>query len=186
MQGGYVKFLITHSRTLSLCLLLVWGGVVYSNTMEVPFYLDDVLNIVEPPAIHLKELSVSSFGKGIHEAYLTTRPVANISFALSYYFHGINVSGYHLVNIPLHLLCAVLIYLLFLHTLVLSTKDDSYRDEKIIALFAALIWLVHPVNTQTVTYVVQRMNGMAALFFMLSLYCYICGRRRDSIMARSC
>ncbi len=170
---------------LSLCLLLAWGYVVYSNTLEVPFYFDDVLNIVETPALHLKELSISGLVKILHEAHLVTRPVANLSFALNYYFNGVNVSWYHLVNIAIHLFCGVLMFLLFRHTLALSGESDNCGDDRIVPFFAALIWLVHPVNTQTVTYIVQRMNGLAAMFFLLALYCYICARRSESTRARA-
>ena len=180
-----MKFLADYSRRLPVFLLIIWGGLLYSNTLDVPFYFDDVLNIVEPPALHLKELSSSALGKVLHEAHLTTRPVANLSFALNYYLQGFDVGGYHLVNIFIHLFCAILIYFLSRKTLALAMTGTDLRDERIIAFFAALIWLVHPVNTQTVTYVVQRMNGLATMFFLLSFYGYILGRQRESGTART-
>jgi Flp pilus assembly protein TadD len=121
--------------------------------------------------------------------------VANISFGLNYYLGGYHVIGYHLVNIVIHMVTGLLLYLLVKTTLLLSWGTDGdasivklpaagsepahgWRslDPSWISFWAAALWLVHPVQTQSVTYIVQRMNSMAAMFCVLSLLLYARGR----------
>jgi len=118
-----------------------------------------------------------------------------LSFGLNYYFGGYDVFGYHLVNIVIHMITGLLLYLLVKTTLLLSWGTD--RDASIlkpaaggsepahgwrsldpswVSFWAAALWLVHPVQTQSVTYIVQRMNSMAAMFCVLCLLLYARGR----------
>jgi tetratricopeptide (TPR) repeat protein len=106
------------------------------------------------------------------ESPSSSRPVANISFALNYYFHQYHVLGYHLVNILIHAATAILLYLFVKTTLSIPSLSSRTEHHGWIAFFAALIWLVHPIQTQSVTYIVQRMNSMAAMFYVLSLLLY--------------
>lgn len=145
---------------------------LYANTLHAPFILDDKDNIVENRHIRLESLSV----QGVLDAALRSpriwRPAANLSFALNYYLGGYRVWGYHAVNILIHVMTAIAVFLLFRVTLAQSKTKDT----DLIAFWAALIWAVHPIQTQAVTYIVQRMTSMTALFFIVSLYCYAKGR----------
>jgi tetratricopeptide (TPR) repeat protein len=110
------------------------------------------------------------------ESDASNRPVANISFALNYYFHQYNVMGYHLVNILIHITAGILIYLFTKITLNTPTLRSMYTTDRWIPFFTAFLWLVHPIQTQSVSYIVQRMNSMAAMFYILSLLLYTKGR----------
>lgn len=159
-----------------LVLLTLGGVLIYSNTLQCPFLLDDLLNIPKNPHIRIKELNLKNIVAAGFSSYASSRPMANISFALNYYFHKYEVGGYHFVNIAIHILTAIFIYLFVKGTLRSPALKDKYKDTNLIAFFAALLWLVHPVQAQTVTYIVQRMTSMAAMFYMLSFLLYVKGR----------
>jgi tetratricopeptide (TPR) repeat protein len=102
--------------------------------------------------------------------------VSNISFALNYLLHGYNVTGYHVVNMFIHLATAITLYFLMRFTLTTPALQSQFKQDSPIPLIAALLWAVHPVHTQSVTYIVQRMNSMAAMFYLLALLFYVKGR----------
>jgi tetratricopeptide (TPR) repeat protein len=163
-------------KNLSITLLfLVVGFSVYANTFESPFIFDDTARIRENPHIRLTQFSLKDIVTAGFKSS-KTRPVAYISFALNYYFHQYDPLGYHIVNISIHILAGFILYLFLKTTLTLPSIGFRYQHPEVIAFLAALIWLVHPVQTQSVTYIVQRMNSLAALFFILSFWCYVKGR----------
>ncbi|MDY6953184.1 MAG: tetratricopeptide repeat protein [Thermodesulfobacteriota bacterium] len=153
---------------LLLFLLSLLVLFIYSNTLDSPFIFDDKPNIQDNPQIRLSELTLD----GVKKAGASSRPVAMISFALNYYFHQYNVLGYHLVNILIHITTGILLYLFVGITLKMPSVVAMYGAHRWIPFFTALLWLVHPTQTQSVTYVVQRMNSMAAMFYLLSLLLY--------------
>jgi Tfp pilus assembly protein PilF len=156
-------------------LFAILGAVLYANSLEVPFVYDDTQNIVINKAVHLEELSWA----GLKEAAVSekpTRAVAFITFALNYYFGGEQVAGYHIVNILIHVINASLVFWLVRLTLQLPALGYTARDASLIAFFTALLWLVNPVQTQTVTYIVQRWNSLAVMFYLAALLMYIHAR----------
>ncbi len=160
---------------LIVVLFVTLGSLIYSNTLEVSFVFDDIPKIQENPHIRITELSLSKLAKAGFKSS-ATRPFVFISFALNYYFHQFNLKGYHIVNIIIHLMTAVLLYFFIRTTLSIPLLSPQYSQPEVIAFFAALVWLVHPLHTQSVTYIVQRFNSMAAMFYVLSLWLYVKGR----------
>jgi protein O-mannosyl-transferase len=156
--------------TGSITLLAVIGVLLYMNTLESPFIFDDGINIVENPHIRMTAIAPDQIAQIKHS--ICPRPFANFTFALNYYFHQYQVRGYHLINILIHLVTAVLIFFIAKATLRLCRKESVWSTAPT-ALMAAIIWLIHPLQTQSVTYVVQRMNSLAAMFSLLALLCYI-------------
>jgi len=152
--------------------LVVLAFLIYSNILKSPFIFDDFNNIRHNPHIRLTKLTLEGVTRAGLESYSSNRPIANISFALNYYFHQDNVLGYHLVNILIHAAAGFFLYLLVKTTLNLPSLRSRYGSYEWIPLFTVLIWLVHPIQTQSVTYIVQRMNSMAAMFYVLSLLLY--------------
>ena len=163
-------------RGLSLLLFVILTLLIYSNTLEVPFYFDDEQNIDENPFVWLTNLTFQDITRAASESPVANRPIANISFALNYYFHQDNVIGYHAINIFIHLLAGILLYFFIKTTLSIPSLRSRYQRHSSIAFFAALLWIVHPIQTQSVTYIVQRMNSMAAMFYVLSFLLYVKGR----------
>lgn len=144
-----------------LCIAVI-GMVIYGNTLQVPWYLDDISVIARNPAI--RDLNGSWHG------VWGQRGLAMFSFALNYHFHGLELPGYHIVNIAIHLLTTLFVYL---------SLKRVFSCQPLVTLLAALIFLAHPLQTQSVTYVVQRMTSMSGMFFFISLYFYV--RARESM-----
>jgi len=160
-------------KLLPLALLVV---LLYANTLQGPFTFDDSSNIQNNPHIRLTELTLKGIINAGFQSPSSSRPFPKITFALNYYFHRYHVSGYHLLNILIHIAAGFSLYLLLKTTLsILSrrSRDESYEW---IAFLTVLIWLIHPIQTQSVTYIVQRMNSMATLFYVLSLLLYVKAR----------
>lgn len=161
-------------------LVLLFFAVIifllYSNTLGSPFLFDDVPNIEENHSIRLTKLTLGGIAEAGFKSVSSSRPVANISFALNYYFHQYDVTGYHVVNILIHIITGILVYFFIQATLRIPILRARYGHYKWMPLFSAVIWLVHPVQTQSVSYIVQRMNSMAALFYVLSFYLYVKAR----------
>lgn len=153
------------------------GGLLYANTLTVPFYFDDLANVRENLNIRASEINLASLWRAGSDSLIRTRPLANISFALNYHFNQYQVAGYHLVNITIHILTGIFLSLLFLTLLQSPGLGNRYKKQApLLALAAAAFWFVNPLHTQTVTYIVQRMNGMAALLYVCSLWFFLRGR----------
>jgi tetratricopeptide (TPR) repeat protein len=166
------------------CLLIVFffsviAFAIYSKTLHSPFVLDDLRKIEDNPRIRVNQLTPGEILRAGFQSS-KARPIAFITFALNYGFHKYDVFGYHVVNIAIHILSGFFLYLFLATTLKLPAVKSQYKQPDLIAFFAALIWLVHPIQTQSVTYIVQRTTSMASMFFILSLLFYAHGRRAES------
>jgi hypothetical protein len=149
--------------------------LIYSSNLSGPFIFDDS-RIENNPPLHITNLSLQSLTKAGFESSPSTRPVSYITFALNYYFHGFHTTGYHLVNICIHVLAAIFLFLLIKTTLSLPHLQNKYAKFAWLPFAAALFWAVHPLQIQSVTYIIQRMNSLSAMFYILSLYLYAKGR----------
>ncbi len=157
---------------ISIILICLVGMIAYSNSFNCSFHFDDHLNIEEN--ITIRNLSNVKAWWG----FVPSRPIGYLSFALDYHFHRLDVWGYHLVNLAIHVINAVLVWWLVLLTMstpVMRSQPMS-RHKMSMALFAALLFVSHPLATQSVTYIVQRLASLATLFYLLSLALYVKGR----------
>jgi len=154
-------------------LLSVVALVAYANTFDTPFVFDSKAAILENP--HVKTLwPITEAMKAPWLGPLAGRPVAALTFALNYAISGYSTWSYHATNLIIHLLAALTLYAII--RLTLSGPRLSARFEKhatALAFTIAAIWLVHPLQTESVTYVVQRSESLMALFYLLTLYCAI-------------
>jgi len=162
-----------------LCLAVV-TILIYSNSFHASFHLDDQ-EIIDNPNLHPKNLTISELKKSFYAAPIGKdtlyRPAAYLTFALNYYWGGLEVFGYHMVNLCIHLISALFLYLFIYLTLRLPSLEERYgKDAYHIALLTSALWATHPVQTQAVTYILQRMASMAAMFYVMSLYFYAKGR----------
>jgi Flp pilus assembly protein TadD len=165
---------------LAICLLCI---IIYSNTLNSSFVFDDFHNIKENPYIRLTDLDFDKLYDAGFKSPSSNRPVANISFAINYYFGKYDVTGYHIVNILIHLINGIIVYLLARIIFKQLSNVLKYRIPQspnppipFMSLFAALLFTAHPLQTQSVTYIVQRMNSMAVMFYLLAFVLYIYGR----------
>jgi tetratricopeptide (TPR) repeat protein len=164
------------------CLFLLFITLSYCNTLTASWHFDDMQNIVENEKLHLTSLDVDAivqtFFAHPREEGRTFRPVTYLSFALNWYIGGDNVVGYHIVNILLHWGTAVLLYLTTIQLLQTpALKQRPVSTNHFIALLATLLWALNPIQTQAVTYIVQRMAGLSTFFFLAAILCYLLGRR---------
>jgi protein O-mannosyl-transferase len=164
---------------LALGLIAAVAGAVYSNTLHVPFVFDDKMNIVDNPFVLIKVLSWERLWQLVTNPFEgSLRLFAYLTFALNYYFGDLDPFGFHLVNLFVHIAAGCLVYTLVLLTLNLPSLRERYGAISFkAALFTGLLFVAHPVQTQAVTYIVQRMASMAALFYLLAMVLYVKGRQ---------
>ena len=154
-----------------LLLISAIGALIYANTLTAAFQFDDRLNIVDN--LLIRDLGNLWPPTG-------ARWFGTLTFALNYLSGGLNPLGYHLVNICIHILCALSVYffvLLTFRTPYVSAHKGKAVSGAWFAFACALLFVAHPLQTQAVTYIVQRFASLAALLFMLSLDCYILARQ---------
>jgi protein O-mannosyl-transferase len=145
-------------------------GLAYANSLAGPFIFDDEATVVENPEIRDLRPSVALFPH--REAPTAGRPVVNLSFAINYALGGLSVAGYHAGNILVHLTCALILFGLVRRTLDLPELPPGIRDHSLdLACAIALLWAVHPLNSEAVDYVTQRTESLMALFYLLTMYC---------------
>lgn len=146
--------------------------IVYSNTFDAPFVFDDGMYITGNPEIR----SISSLWP------LTTRSLAYLSFALNFRFGGLDVFGYHIVNTAIHAANASLVFFMVSRTFATPWMKGALQSAGGAfgaAVLSSVIFAVHPVQTQAVTYITQRFASLATLFYLLSLASYIAWRARE-------
>ena len=161
-----------------LCVFAALTLAIYSNIFSSPFILDDLPFILNDPHIRMTEFTWENIQKAAIEASPRHRPLPNISFAVNYYLGRYHVTGYHIVNITIHLFTGIILFFFFNITLNISSsrRTTFSLHPTHIAMLAAMIWLVHPIHTQAVTYTCQRMTSLAAMFYILSLFLYVKAR----------
>jgi len=157
-------------------LIILLGLIIYLPAAGAPFVFDDEVNIIRNSRLH----DLANFWPPLGSRYL-----AHLSFALNYAMGGLHTTGYHLVNITIHILSAITLYGLvkglFATPAMMGLPGAAERGINsesdhlghYTALITALIFTAHPLNTQAVLYITQRFTCMAALFYLLSLYLYI-------------
>ena len=156
---------------LLILTLSVW--LLYGHSLDVPFYLDDFSSIQENPTIYNWKGTFSELWQ-----FAGQRIVGYYSFALNYQFDHFQVKGYHVVNILIHLLSGYFVFLLIrglLQTPFMKTQASEIL-QRYLPFVVALLFLIHPLQIQAVTYVVQRLASMAALFYIAALASFVYAR----------
>ncbi len=155
----------------------------YSNSFDCSWHFDDYDNITDNVNIQVQQFTwenVKKISLGIMGSSRISRPVSYLSFAANYYFGGLDVFGYHVVNFFIHFLAASFLFLFISNTLRLPLLRDRYaKHAASIALLASLLWAINPVQVTAVTYIVQRMASMVALFYIMAMYFYLKFRTAD-------
>ena len=163
-----------------IAIVVSAGILAYANSLSGPFIFDDDATVVENTQIRDWHPSTSLFPG--REAPTAGRPLVNASFAINYAVGGLQVRGYHVTNIAIHLLCGLALFGVVGRTLSLADIPTQLRDRAVDLAFAvALVWIVHPLNTEAVDYITQRTESMMGLFYLLTLYWAI----RAATQARS-
>jgi len=157
---------------LAALTILVAAAAAYSNSFRGPFIFDDVAAIERNDSIR----SLFSAEILIPPGRITVarRPLANLSFAINYSIGGLAVPSYHIGNLLIHLLAALTLFGIVRRTLLLPPLRDRFGAASTgLAAAVALIWVVHPLQTESVTYIVQRAESLMGLCYLLTLYAVI-------------
>ncbi|CAK0770272.1 protein O-mannosyl-transferase [Gammaproteobacteria bacterium] len=167
-------YALTILQWLFLALL---ATLAYLPGLDGSFTFDDISNIVFNPKIHATDLF--STLDALHSPFSSNRPLAMLSFALNHWRGGLDSSGYHLVNLLLHIANAVL--LLRLSELLLNSVPSDGANvlyqKRQVAFWGTVLWMLNPVQVHAVTYVVQRMTVLATSFYLLALIAYVSHRQ---------
>jgi len=153
-------------------VLVVAGVLAYATSFSNPFLYDDQTAIVKNTQIRtLSPLSVPLTPP--RDTPVAGRPLANLSLAVNYAYGGLDVTSYHVTNLALHLLVALVLFGIVRRTLLLGRPEGLQPHADGLALAAALVWVLHPLNSEVVNYLVQRTESLMALCYLATLYCAI-------------
>jgi Tfp pilus assembly protein PilF len=165
---------------LSLLIFLI-----YSNTFNASFHLDDFHSIVQNTKLQIDNLYPRTIFDAVTGNKPFFRPVSNLSIALNWYFGKDDVTGYHYVNLTVHILTTFFLFLTIINLFNSPNLVGKYKKNKFfIAVLATTLWAINPIQTQAITYIVQRMAALAAMFYVMGLYCYIKARISNSVKDR--
>lgn len=158
---------------LHIALIVLAGVLVYGNGLSGPLLFDDETSILNNPSI--RQLTpLSGPLNPPRNTPVAGRPVVNLTFAVNYAIGGLDVTSYHLTNVVVHLLAALALYGIIRRALRLARVPSSLSgDADYVALAAALLWVVHPLNSESVSYLTQRSESLMALFYLLTMYASI-------------
>jgi hypothetical protein len=163
---------------LPLVGLLLLIGFAYYAAPENDFYLDDFGNIVDASAIHIPELTFANLAEAARDALLPSRPLANMTFAFDWWRGNGDPRPFQWTNLVIHGAAAGAVFAF----LILALRRIGHRPGVTCAaaFFGAALWACHPIEVQAVTYIVQRMTSLAALFTLLTVIFYLLARTSDT------
>jgi len=151
--------------------LIMCGVLAYISSFWGVFLFDDEHAILQDRSIR----SFLAFFNDFVEKPYRGRPLLRLSFAINYALGGTNVAGYHALNLGIHLTSGLALFGVLRRTPLPVAGELKSKLSEPIAFFVALLWLVHPLQTQSVTYIVQRGEALMGLFYLLTLYTVIRG-----------
>ncbi len=183
-EGIGKTFTSRFHHIFSISLILIISIAIYSNILSSRFVFDDIESIVE----NYKIRDLSNFWPPSGNRY-----IGFLSFAINYHFGKLDVFGYHLFNIIIHIINGLLVYSLILLTLktpvlertTLNSQSSIFNRQLLflIPLTVSLVFVSHPIQTQAVTYIVQRFTSLCTLFYLLSLVLYIKARSSKQLLS---
>ena len=152
-----------------ICLV---GILIYSNTFSSSFHFDDKFAIENNPAIR------DIWDPAAIWNFATVRFVGFLTFALNYHFNGLDVFGYHLINLLIHIALSMAVFVLIMLTFSTPALKNSKVSENVllVSFLGSLVFLTHPLQTETVTYIHQRLTLLSTFFYIISLNLYIKSR----------
>jgi tetratricopeptide (TPR) repeat protein len=152
------------------CIIVACAGIAaFGNSVFAAFVLDDRVAVIDNLSLRrLWPIQDALFAE--RESPLAGRPLVNVSLALNYAMAGLDPRLYHAVNVAIHVGCAVLLALVIYRTCQLARIRPRVPEPAWLATACALLWAVHPLNSEAVDYVTQRTELMMAAAFLLTLY----------------
>lgn len=159
---------------LGAAVIILAGFGVYWPSLQAPFVFDDIPGVTQNRSIR----DLSDIGRVLlppaEGAGVDSRPIVNLSLAVNYAISGQDVRGYRLTNIAIHVLGALALFGLVRRTLARLEMPDRLRRAALPAGFCvALLWTVHPLQTETVISIIQRTEAIVSLWYLTTLYCFL-------------
>ena len=151
--------------TIALAIL-----VLYGRTISAPFIFDDVPELVHNLDVQSPRDCWNTVA-ATQNSGLAGRPFACLTFAANIAFHGYDVRGFRLLNILIHVLSSFVLFGIVRRTAAREQHDPSWAV--LSSGLIVLIWAMHPLQTESVTYIIQRIESLASLLYLLTLYCAI-------------
>jgi tetratricopeptide (TPR) repeat protein len=169
---GRGSFVFRRGTLLAGAAIALAALAAYSDSFSGPFVLDDAAAISANPTIGHLWNAFSPPAKGP----VSGRPLLNFTFAANYTLGGYRVWGYHALNLLVHVLAGLTLFGIVRRTLSKPALAGRYgHDALLLALVVAVIWTVHPVQTEAVTYISERAESLMGLFYLLTLYLFVRG-----------
>jgi hypothetical protein len=172
--GERMNRVFEHKRfnLIAFAVIAVMVLIAYANTFTASFHFDDNPAIIENP--YIRHVTWDN----ILHLLSTNRPTVDLSIMLNYQLADLNVVGWHIFNITNHILNSFLVYLFVLWTLTLPVLVQKYGDKaRRMAFFCALLFAVHPIQTESVTYIISRSETVTTFFYLLTILLFIKGVR---------
>ena len=161
-----------------LLFVFLFIGLSYSNTLYSPPVLDDRSAFINNHSVYIDNLSWASLSQIHGGQFGRHRFIPMLSFAVDHLLGQGSLAQFHLTNILIHILATIAVYFLLLGLTKTSIglKGLTFVTPGLFSLFVAALWALHPIQTNVVTYLVQRMASLAALFYFASLASYVWAR----------
>lgn len=153
-----------YSNVNAIIFIIFIGSIIYFNSLDNPFAFDDYSSIINNEDIK-KSTIFSDFNR--------PRYIAVITLALNYRISELSTLSYHIFNTIIHIINAILVYYLINLIINILWSQTGTTIHPAISIITSLLFLTHPVQTQAVTYIVQRMASLATLFALASIFYYL-------------
>jgi tetratricopeptide (TPR) repeat protein len=164
-----VKLRRLTSWHVAAAIIIVLGTFAYINSFEGAFVYDDQAYVAIPEVRQLWPPWQAMFGPTN-----ISRPLIGLSLAVNYAISGVRSWSYHLFNLLVHLSAALTLFAIVRRTLKSDLLRERFGESSFaLSLIVALVWMVHPLQTQAVTYIIQRCESLMGMFYLLTLYCTI-------------
>jgi Flp pilus assembly protein TadD len=158
---------------LHIALIVLAGVLVYGNALSGPLLFDDETSILNNTSIR-RLTPLSGPLSPPRDTPVAGRPVVNLTFAVNYAMGGLDVTGYHVTNVLVHVLAALMLYGIVRRALRMKLVPSGWsHDADYVALAAAILWVVHPLNSESVNYLTERTESLMAFFYLTTLYASI-------------
>ena len=163
------------SATVGAGVVIVMAAIVaYAGSLRAPFVFDDFPSIVDNPAIRRLWPLSAALSPPANGSSVVARPLVNLSLAINYACGGLDVRGYHAFNLAIHALAGLVLFGLIRRTLQRpGAGRRANQAARPLAFAAALLWTVHPLQTESVTCVIQRTESLGGLLYLLVLYAFV-------------
>lgn len=170
----------TALRLLAITALGALIAFAYQDIGQNTFLFDDWPNILDNASVRMREFSLTALLDAAHGSFLQHRPFASMTFALDWWRGGGQPAAFLITNLLLHIVTSWLVFALLLRTFGPPADQPPPHAAILICGLAALWWAAQPIHVQAVSYIVQRMTELAALFSLLSVWAWIKARAPGS------